>query len=98
MICSSRIAKTSRTCQQMGKRLFPCADGSVKLYDLSDLARDGLPARATSEQDVKGEEETVFEENGKHFGSMSSVFTLRHHEIPERNNFIQSFHLHASMT
>ena len=51
---------------QEAKLLFPCADRSLKLFDLPPCPRGEVPATGNPEQDEKEEEDTVFDEqNGK---------------------------------
>ena len=51
---------------QEAKLLSPCADRSLKLFDLPPYPRGEVPATGNPEQDEKEEEDTVFDEqNGK---------------------------------
>ena len=58
---------------------FPCADGSLKVFELPRPHRGEWAAEGNLMQEVG---ETSFEdEDGKHFGSMSGDVTYRHHEV-----------------
>ena len=63
--------------------LFPCADGSLKRFDLLHPRRVEMPARRNPEQGENEEEDTLFPgETGEYFWSMSCHFKYRHHEVP----------------
>ena len=67
---------------QEGKLLFPCADGSVKLFDLPHSPRAEMPVRENPE------EKTV-----NTFGArVVSDFKYRQHEIHRTKLYIQDEH------
>ena len=66
-----------------GHLWYPCADGTLKLFDLPQPPRGDMPATRNPEVDEKEEErDTVSEEeNSKTNRSMSGDFIYRHHEV-----------------
>ena len=53
---------------QGAKLLFPCADGCLKLLDLPQPPRVEMPARRNSEQDHKGNDDTLVEKMANTLG------------------------------
>ena len=80
-ILTSNVSSTRKS-HKKESCLFPCADGSLRFFDLPQPPLDGMPASGNPEQDAKRRRGYLFEEDhGRYLWSMSGDPTNRHHEV-----------------